>query len=171
MKRLLVITPLLASMLAITAAQNQTLLSGQWCGEGEQTGPGAYRSRWSAVLTLKGPTGRMDYPSLECGGTLTFEHARDAVHFYRERIDYGRELCLDGGLIGIELLGASVRWEWNGAGATATALLTPQCQAHSEYNPSHLACANSSQYSSSSDGLIASVSVSAEGARSRWPRI
>jgi hypothetical protein len=126
------ITCLLASTLAVSPAPGQTL-SGEWCGEAEQTGPGDYRSRWSAILALKGPTGRMDYPSLECGGTLTFEHARGTVFFYRERIDYGRDLCLDGGLIGIEPLGASVRWEWNGLGATATAMLTVQCRLQSEH--------------------------------------
>src|SRR5262245_22001475 len=113
-RRLVTVAFLLGSMLAIAPAPSQTL-SGQWCGEGEQTGPGAYRSRWSAILVLKGPTGRMD--SLTCGGSLTFERAQGAVHFYRERIDYGHDRCLDEGLISIELLGASVRWEWTGSGA------------------------------------------------------
>jgi hypothetical protein len=120
------IRALLVCLLASAPAQTQTL-SGQWCGVAEQAGPGTYRSEWSAVLYLKGATGRMAYPSLDCGGELTFERTEGNIHFYRERIDYGRTRCLDGGLVGIEPLGASVRWEWSGSGARATALLYPQC--------------------------------------------
>src|SRR4026207_836083 len=74
-------------------------LSGQWCGWAVQTGPGDNRTEWSAILILKGPTGSMEYPSLACGGTLTFESTNGSVHLYRERIDYGRDRCLDGGLV------------------------------------------------------------------------
>ena len=69
----------------------------------------------------------MHYPSLDCGGTLTFERTDDQVHSYRERIEYGRDICLDGGLVRVELQGASVRWEWTGSGVSATALLSPNC--------------------------------------------
>jgi hypothetical protein len=117
---------MLVCLLASTPAQAQTL-SGRWCGVAEQTGPGAYRSEWSAVLDLKGATGRMAYPSLDCGGELTFERLDGNVHVYREHIDYGRNRCLDDGLVGIEPLGTSVRWEWNGSGARATGLLYSHC--------------------------------------------
>jgi hypothetical protein len=46
---------------------------------------------------------------------------------YRERIGYGRDRCLDGGLVGVEPAGTSMRWEWNGSGARATALLYSPC--------------------------------------------
>jgi hypothetical protein len=142
MKRLLApMACLLASTLAVSPAPGQSL-SGQWCGEAEQTGPGDYRSQWSATLVLKGPAGRMDYPSLACGGTLTFEHAHGAVAFYRERLDYGRDLCLDGGIIGIEPVGAFVRWEWNGSGATAAAVLTARCRLQSQRKAPQIASPN-----------------------------
>jgi hypothetical protein len=138
MQRPLAMTTFLLTITLTGSPAPGQILSGQWCGEADQTGPGTYRSRWSATLVLNGSTGRMDYPSLECGGTLTFEHVNGAVHFYRERIDYGRDLCLDGGLIGVEPLGASVRWEWNGSGATAIAVLTAQCWVLSEHTtPQH----------------------------------
>ena len=124
---------LVASTLAVSPAGSQTL-SGRWCGKAEQVGPGDYRSQWSATLVLEGATGRMDYPSLNCGGTLAFERAEGTVHFYRERLDYGHDLCLDGGLIEIEPVGTSVRWEWSGSGATASTVLTMQCQLHSRLN-------------------------------------
>ena len=65
----------------------------------------------------------MEYPSLDCGGTLTFEGTNGNVHLYRERIAYGRDRCLDSGLVGVEPVGTSMRWQWTGSGAKATALL------------------------------------------------
>jgi len=110
----------------LSPAEAQTL-SGQWCGWGEQAGPGDYRSEWSAVLSLDGAAGHMEYPSLQCGGTLTFEGREGNVHLYRERITHGRDHCLDNGLVGVEPVGASMRWQWTGAGARATALLHAPC--------------------------------------------
>jgi hypothetical protein len=112
--------------LAASPAEAQTL-SGQWRGWGVQTGPGDYRSEWSANLSLDGATGHMEYPSLQCGGTLTFERREGNVHVYRERITYGRDGCLDNGLVGVEPVGASMRWQWTGSGARATALLHAPC--------------------------------------------
>jgi hypothetical protein len=115
-----------ACLLAVSSAEAQTL-SGQWCGWAEQTGPGDTRTQWSANLLLDGATGHMEYPSLECGGTLTFEGVDGKVHLYRERIAYGRDRCLDNGLIGVEPVGTSMRWQWTGSGAKATALLHAPC--------------------------------------------
>ena len=119
---------MLVGLLASAPAEAQTL-SGQWCGWGQQTGPGDYRSAWSGNLSLDGATGHMEYPSLQCGGTLTFEGVDGNVHWYRERITYGHDRCLDGGRVGVEPEGTSMRWQWTGSGARATALLfrTPAC--------------------------------------------
>jgi hypothetical protein len=90
----------------------------------------------------------MEYPSLDCGGTLTFEGTNGNVHLYRERIDYGRDRCLDGGLVGVEPVGTSMRWEWNGSGAKATALLYAPCPRPSPnagntwHQAAEVACAN-----------------------------
>lgn len=118
---------MLVCLLASAPAQAQTL-AGQWCGVAEQTGPGDHRSEWDAVVELKGPTGTTEYPSLKCGGTLTFERRDGNIHFYRERISYGHGLCLDEGLLGIELLGPTIRYEWTGSGAKASAVLYPNCR-------------------------------------------
>jgi hypothetical protein len=117
---------MLVCLLASAAAEAQTL-SGRWCGWAVQTGPGDHRTEWSANLSLKGSTGSMEYPSLDCGGTLTFEGTDGNVHLYRERIDYGRDRCLDDGLVGVEPVGTSIRWEWTGSGARATAPLYAPC--------------------------------------------
>jgi hypothetical protein len=102
-------------------------LSGSWCGLGEQTNPDGTRHHWTARMRLAGPEGRMDYPSLDCGGTLTFERAAADVHFYRERITYGRDRCIDDGLVAVEAVETSVRWEWVGSSYKASAVLAPSC--------------------------------------------
>lgn len=122
----------LVCLLASAPAQAQTL-SGQWCGVAEQTGPGDHRSEWPAIVQLKGPTGYTEYPSLKCGGTLTFERMDGNLHMYRERIDYGRGLCLDGGLLGVEPLGSSIRFEWSGSDARATGVLHAPCAQQSPH--------------------------------------
>ena len=117
---------LILCFLAAASARAETL-SGHWCGIGEQNNTDGVKSYWSANLTLHGTAGRMDYPSLECGGTLTFERADGGARFYGERIEYGRDRCLDDGLVKVEPRGASMRWEWAGSGITATAVLSPNC--------------------------------------------
>ena len=117
---------MILSLLGGVSVHAQTL-SGSWCGLGEQTNPDGTRHNWTARMRLMGPEGRMDYPSLDCGGTLTFERAEGNVHFYRERITYGRDRCIDDGLVAVELMGTSVRWSWVGSGYSASAVLTPAC--------------------------------------------
>lgn len=118
---------ILVFLLASAPAAAQTL-SGQWCGVAEQTGPGDSRSDWDAVVELKGQTGTTEYPSLKCGGTLTFERRDGNVHFYRERISYGHGLCFDEGQLGVEPVGPTIRFEWTGSDAKATAVLYPNCR-------------------------------------------
>jgi hypothetical protein len=127
-----IIGSLLSSTIVASPATAQTLF-GRWCGEADQIGPGSFRSQWAANLVLEGPTGRMDYPSLGCGGTLAFERVEGSIALYRERIDYGHGRCIDSGLIGIEALGATIRWQWNGSGATANAVLSTHCRLQSQY--------------------------------------
>ena len=103
------------------------MLSGYWCGVAEQTDADGTKSYWSANLLLRGAEGQMEYPSLDCGGPLAFERTQNGVHFYRERIAYGRDHCIDGGLIGVEKSGAAVRWEWTGSDVKATAVLSSSC--------------------------------------------
>lgn len=117
----------LAGLLVAAPAAAQTL-SGQWCGVAEQKGPGDHRSQWDAVVELKGAAGTTEYPSLGCGGTLAFERREGDVHWYREKISYGRSDCLDGGLLGLEPQGLSIRFQWTGSDATASGILHPNCK-------------------------------------------
>jgi hypothetical protein len=125
---------LLAGLLAATPARAETL-SGRWCGIGEQSNPGGEKSYWTINLRLDGREGHIEYPSLDCGGVLTFERTDSSVnmHFFRERITYGRDRCLDGGLLGVQQIGAALRWEWAGrdpgtsAEVKASATLSSDC--------------------------------------------
>jgi hypothetical protein len=113
-------------LLAVGPARAETL-SGSWCGIAEQANPDGGKSYWSANLLLRGAEGHMEYPSLDCGGTLTLERTQGDIHYYREHIAYGRDRCLDGGLVAVEKVGTSVRWEWTGSQVKATAVLSPGC--------------------------------------------
>ena len=117
---------LVLCLLAAVPARAE-VLSGYWCGVAEQTNPDGAKSYWSANLLLKGAEGHMEYPSLDCGGPLTFERMENGIHFYRERIAYGRDRCIDGGLVAVEQAGTSVRWEWTGSDVKASAVLSPNC--------------------------------------------
>lgn len=125
---------LLAGLLAAAPAVAETL-SGRWCGIGEQTNPDGTKSYWTINLRLEGRQGHIEYPSLDCGGVLTFERtdSRLNMHFYRERITYGRDRCLDGGLLGVQQIGTTLQWEWVGtdpganAEVKASATLSPDC--------------------------------------------
>ena len=113
-------------LLAAAPAQ-ATGLNGQWCGVAEQTNPDGQKSHWSARLLLSGAEGHMEYPSLDCGGTLAFERSEGSVHFYRERITFGRDHCIDDGLVSVEQVAESVRWTWSGSDIKAMATLGPNC--------------------------------------------
>ena len=98
-------------------------ISGRWSGSANQSGPGDYQTSFTIDMTLQGESGSIDYPSLSCGGTLTFENQRDTFTFYRESITYGRDTCIDGGLIAVEPNGNSLQWAWNAPGSTASGVL------------------------------------------------
>lgn len=106
---------------SIVQAQN---LAGEWSGLVYQTGPGDHRESYHAEMILNGSSGSMDYPELHCGGQLTFLNKKENIYYYRESITYGRDKCIDGGMIAVEPSGNSVQWAWNITGVTVTGVLT-----------------------------------------------
>ncbi len=113
---------LVFSFVSGAAAQN---LYGEWSGTVDQTGPGKdQRGRYQARMVLNGTQGQMDYPSLGCGGSLTFQNRNGDTSFYIEHIAYGRDKCIDGGRVAVQPSGNSVHWAWNGSFATASGVLT-----------------------------------------------
>lgn len=109
----------------IPAARAQDTISGAWSGLGLQTEPA---ETWTISLSLGADGGgRIDYPSLQCGGVLTFEGVRGPVSLYRERITYGD--CVDNGLVGVYPHAGRLMWFWSGEdtlypGMAASAVLT-----------------------------------------------
>ena len=88
---------------------------GTWSGTVDQPGAGSY----AAVMELTAPDGgSSDYPSLNCGGSLS-GGGSGGVYNFRETITYGRATetsggCIDGN-IRMVLQGNRMFWEWTGS--------------------------------------------------------
>lgn len=106
----------IAALLVATSAQGQTL-KGQWSGLVDQTGPGAITDRYVATLSLDGPAGAMDYPTLGCSGDVTFVSRNGSISTYRENITHGP--CIDGGVISVQSATGGLVWTWTAGGVTA----------------------------------------------------
>lgn len=98
-------------------------LAGQWSGTVSQ--PGSKPPSYSTTMSLdRSGGGSIDYPDLQCGGTLTFIRQEGSTFVYRERIMKGRTKCIDGGTLRLTPRGSLLDWHWSGGGETATATLT-----------------------------------------------
>ena len=77
-----------------------------------QTGPGNHLSNYETRIDLNGTKGRIDYPTLNCGGSL--EHVRDDrdTSIFVEHLTYGRDKCIDGGRVAVRSHTNFVTWSW-----------------------------------------------------------
>ena len=96
-----------------------------WRGIGLQVTPGGKDGDWPVEVTLDGKGGRIEYPSLACGGTLTALGAG----LYRETITHGAN-CVSGGTIHLYPAAKATAWFWTGEGTiapdiSASAILYP----------------------------------------------
>lgn len=92
----------LALLGGIPAAAAQDEVAGIWAGVGFQISPTGERSSWVIRLRIDAAgNGLIDYPSLECGGTLT--RLAGPVAEYREQITWGQENCVDNGVVGLSV--------------------------------------------------------------------
>lgn len=82
---------------------------GIWEGYGKQSNG----SSWSIKVTIRPDNYLIDYPSLSCGGELTFlKETKDSIEF-KENIIYGKNKCVDGGRVKITKINeSSARFEW-----------------------------------------------------------
>ena len=96
-------------------------LEGTWEGSGVQDN----NTTWTIKVTIAQSNSSIDYPSLNCGGTLKLiDRQRERMEF-RESLTYGLSNCVNGGKTVIVKVGANqAKYEWyyaNGKrGATGT---------------------------------------------------
>ncbi len=98
---------------------------GKWSGNAKQWGAKTPDYAVEMGLDPSG-SGSIGYPGLECGGTLTFIRKEDGSFFYRERITYGKEKCIDGGTLRLTPRDDKLEWYWFGGPLSARALLTKE---------------------------------------------
>lgn len=99
-------------------------LTGAWEGEATQDDPPL---TYKLEINLNGNRGTYNYPSLRCGGTLEFIKADGTTFWYQEHLTYGKDKCIDGGIIQMRQypLGDNTiwAWQWEGEGITIRGLL------------------------------------------------
>ncbi len=69
---------------------------GTWEGVGQQDSP---RVSWTIRIVLNQEQQSIEYPSLNCGGTLTLLSSSAAQLLFRETITFGIDICLDQGFV------------------------------------------------------------------------
>jgi len=89
-------------------------LIGTWEGVVTQAGFGTYLVSMEIDLLQTGKrAGSIDYPQLNCSGTLTYDGNSSGVYIFNEQIDIGQEICLGPGRIEIEETDSrKISWEW-----------------------------------------------------------
>ena len=90
-------------------------IGGSWEGEVTQNDP---PSNYPMEMNLYGNNGNTNYPSLRCGGNLEFIRTDGTSYWYREYLTFGKDKCIDGGIIQLRrmALGDSTNWDWRWEG-------------------------------------------------------
>jgi len=109
---LLILVVLFFSYPAMVWAQ---ALVGKWSGEVFQLDPD---DSYLTQIVLDGSKGKIDYPSLKCGGKLRLIKTQGSSHIYREILTYGRNNCIDKGTVTLIPTGDLLQWEWRKPGQT-----------------------------------------------------
>jgi hypothetical protein len=89
-------------------------LTGVWRGNGHQTPTGSSGADWTILMTIGDSGGSIQYPSLNCGGSLA-QISRDATSAqFLETITYGQKVCVNGGTITVRYANGNLAWTWFG---------------------------------------------------------
>jgi Family of unknown function (DUF5675) len=106
-------------LLATTGALAQNYY-GTWRGNATQ--PGGATQNWSVVMTLNKNNYSIDFPSLGCGGTLSYIRKDGNAYIFSEGLTYGTTKCLLGVSVRFTLTGTTtMSWEEIDASGTALA--------------------------------------------------
>ncbi len=104
--------------------QPSTKFYGIWEGTGKQAG-----ESWTLKITLSDKEFLVDYPSLKCGGKLEVITSYDNKALFREKITYGKSLCVDNGktiLTTTDKSEAKYKWYYPNGKLGATGILNKQ---------------------------------------------
>jgi hypothetical protein len=117
-----IVTAVAAVCMLAGAARGAEVSAGVWTGTGFQTMSTGKISTWTINLTIdaKGNATVIDYPTLNCGGTLSYLRTVGDVREYRETLSYGAERCTNNGTIGIRQKLGKLIWYWSGEGTALT---------------------------------------------------
>ena len=103
--------PVTAPLAAISTTAPS--MAGTWRGQGHQIPTLGGAGEWSIVMTIESAGGSIEYPSLNCGGTLTQISNNGTLAQYREHITHmSGTTCIDGGLITVNSVDGELAWTW-----------------------------------------------------------
>ena len=92
-----------------------------WIGVGHQTGGWT----WDIELMFGQDDLEINYPSLECGGIWTVEtDTKTGEQYYRERLGYGTDNCIDGGRVTLTKTPDGLKYQWSDDEGKITATAT-----------------------------------------------
>jgi hypothetical protein len=106
------------TLLPVSNAQAQQALTVVWTGKAIQVLANGQITSWTVSMRIDtvGKATSIDYPSLNCGGVLTYLRTVDEIAEYRETLKYGTERCTNNGTVGfLQKLGKLI-WYWSGEG-------------------------------------------------------
>jgi hypothetical protein len=107
---------LVGNLLILSAPEAQSIPTGTWEGQGFQKNRSGPVMSWSIRLRiLQNGNGTIEYPSLNCGGTLT-RLPTAVIAQYREHIDHG-SMCADNGTVEIQVDRDKLLYHWASEGA------------------------------------------------------
>jgi hypothetical protein len=99
-------------------------LGGSWEGQVTQSDPPL---NYPMGMNLYGNAGNINYSSLGCGGNLEFIRTDGTSFWYREHLTFGKDKCIDGGIIQMRRHSpgddTTWDWRWEGGGVSVRGLI------------------------------------------------
>jgi hypothetical protein len=111
------IASLVVLVFASPASFAQDAVLGSWAGVGFQKMSDGKIEQWTIRMHIVSrDNATIDYPSLNCGGTLTYLRDVGDIREFRERLTYGADRCIDNGTVGLHAKLGKLIWYWSGEG-------------------------------------------------------
>jgi hypothetical protein len=106
------------TLMSVTDGHAQTALAGAWTGKAFQLLADGQTVSWTINMRIDalGNATSIDYPTLNCGGSLAYLRAIGDIREYRETLSYGLERCTNNGTVGFRQKLGKLIWYWSGEG-------------------------------------------------------